>query len=101
MVSEVALALLLLLGAGLTMKSLVGLWRVHPGFAADGVLTVTARFPFYGTGDVTTRAALYRQARAWIQELSPAVVWDLFCGVGGFALNAAAPGRSVLGVELS
>ncbi|MGC5584804.1 methyltransferase domain-containing protein [Ornithinimicrobium sp. W1665] len=46
-------------------------------------------------------AALYRQARAWIQELSPAVVWDLFCGVGGFALNAAAPGRSVLGVELS
>jgi putative ABC transport system permease protein len=61
-VSEVALALLLLLGAGLTMKSLVRLWSVHPGFETAGVLTVTARFPFYGSDDVTTRAALYRQA---------------------------------------
>jgi hypothetical protein len=42
-VSEVALALLLLLGAGLTMKSLVRLWNVQPGFQSDGVLTVTAR----------------------------------------------------------
>lgn len=61
-VSEVALALLLLLGAGLTMKSLVRLWNVHPGFQADGVLAVTARFPFFGSEDVETRAALYRQA---------------------------------------
>ena len=61
-VSEVALALLLLLGAGLTMKSLVRLWSVHPGFEADGVLTVTARFPFYGSENTETRAALYRQA---------------------------------------
>ncbi|MFL6062037.1 MAG: methyltransferase domain-containing protein, partial [Marmoricola sp.] len=28
-------------------------------------------------------------------------VWDLYCGVGGFALNLAAPGRSVTGVETS
>ena len=28
-------------------------------------------------------------------------VWDLFCGVGGFALALAGPGRQVLGVELS
>lgn len=61
-VSEVALALLLLLGAGLTMQSLVRLWSVHPGFETAGVLTVTARFPFYGDDDVATRAALYRQA---------------------------------------
>jgi predicted permease len=68
-VSEVALALLLLLGAGLTMKSLVRLWSVHPGFESDGVLTLTARFPFYGTEDVTTRAALYRQALERIGSL--------------------------------
>src|SRR6185436_17127868 len=61
-VSEVALALLLLLGAGLTMKSLVRLWSVHPGFEPEGVLTLTARFPFYGSEDVETRVALYRQA---------------------------------------
>ncbi|HSP59965.1 MAG TPA: methyltransferase domain-containing protein [Ornithinimicrobium sp.] len=46
-------------------------------------------------------AALYRQARTWVEEVSPDVLWDLFCGVGGFALHAAAPGREVLGVELS
>ncbi|MBK8469427.1 MAG: 23S rRNA (uracil(747)-C(5))-methyltransferase RlmC [Actinomycetales bacterium] len=46
-------------------------------------------------------AALYRQARTWIDETAPASVTDLYCGVGGFALHAAAPGRAVLGVEVS
>lgn len=46
-------------------------------------------------------AALYRQAAAWIDEVAPATVWDLYCGVGGFALHAAAPGREVTGVEVS
>lgn len=46
-------------------------------------------------------AALYRQAAAWTDELAPASVWDLYCGVGGFALHLAAPGRHVLGVETS
>lgn len=46
-------------------------------------------------------AALYRQAAAWTDELAPASVWDLYCGVGGFALHLAAPGRDVLGVETS
>lgn len=44
-------------------------------------------------------AALYAQARTWIQAASPGSVWDLYCGVGGFALHAAAPGRQVVGVE--
>jgi putative ABC transport system permease protein len=68
-VSEVALALLLLLGAGLTMKSLVRLWSVQPGFQSEGVLTLTARFPFYGSQDDQTRAALYRQALERISSL--------------------------------
>ena len=45
--------------------------------------------------------ALYATARDWAQEAQPARVWDLFCGVGGFALALAAPGRRVLGVEVS
>lgn len=47
---------------------------------------------------------LYRQAAAWIDEVEPASVADLYCGVGGFALHAAgAPGsgRTVVGVEVS
>lgn len=46
-------------------------------------------------------AALYREAAGWIDEIAPASVWDLYCGVGGFAVHAGAPGRSVLGVETS
>jgi len=44
---------------------------------------------------------LYAQVSAWVDEVSPASVWDLYCGVGGFALHVAAPGRRVVGVETS
>ncbi|MGI4893746.1 MAG: 23S rRNA (uracil(747)-C(5))-methyltransferase RlmC [Janthinobacterium lividum] len=46
-------------------------------------------------------AALYRQAREWVEDLAPSSVWDLYCGVGGFALHSAGPGRDVIGVETS
>jgi 23S rRNA (uracil747-C5)-methyltransferase len=46
-------------------------------------------------------AALYRQAAAWADQVAPASVLDLYCGVGGFALHLAAPGRQVTGVEVS
>ena len=42
-------------------------------------------------------AALYRHAASWVEELAPRSVWDLYCGVGGFALHVAAPGREVVG----
>ena len=44
-------------------------------------------------------SALYRQARGW--SGAPRSVWDLYCGVGGFALSLARAGRSVVGVETS
>ena len=44
---------------------------------------------------------LYAQAREWIDEVGAQSVWDLYCGVGGFALHAAAPGRRVHGIEVS
>src|SRR5829696_6151493 len=45
---------------------------------------------------------LYAQARRWVDALPDVrTVWDLYCGVGGFALHLAAPGREVLGVEVS
>ncbi|MEV0950280.1 23S rRNA (uracil(747)-C(5))-methyltransferase RlmC [Promicromonospora sp. NPDC050249] len=44
---------------------------------------------------------LYRQASAWVSEFDPSSVWDLYCGVGGFALHCAAPGRVVTGIEIS
>jgi 23S rRNA (uracil747-C5)-methyltransferase len=54
---------------------------------------------FQTNTDVAT--ALYRQAAEWVEEAAPASVWDLYCGVGGFALHVAAPGRLVTGVEVS
>lgn len=46
-------------------------------------------------------SALYRTAQAWIAEIDIASIWDLYCGVGGFGLHLAAPGRAVIGVEVS
>ncbi|MFC4782854.1 23S rRNA (uracil(747)-C(5))-methyltransferase RlmC [Nocardioides sp. MAHUQ-72] len=48
-------------------------------------------------------SALYRQATEWVAELAPASVWDLYCGVGGFALHAAtsAGPHEVVGIEAS
>jgi len=51
--------------------------------------------------NTSVAAALYRQAREWVDELAPASVWDLYCGVGGFALHCAGPDRDVVGVETS
>jgi 23S rRNA (uracil747-C5)-methyltransferase len=46
-------------------------------------------------------AALYRQARSWIDATAPRSLWDLYCGVGGFALHSLAAGRAVTGIESS
>jgi 23S rRNA (uracil747-C5)-methyltransferase len=46
-------------------------------------------------------AQLYAQARDWVVQLSPKSIWDLFCGVGGFALHCADGIRSVTGIETS
>jgi 23S rRNA (uracil747-C5)-methyltransferase len=46
-------------------------------------------------------AALYRQARDWVTALAPTSIWDLYCGVGGFALHCADGDRDVTGVETS
>ncbi|MBM7052039.1 23S rRNA (uracil(747)-C(5))-methyltransferase RlmC [Rothia sp. ZJ1223] len=47
--------------------------------------------------------AMYHQGRAWVADVQPKSVWDLYCGVGGFALHAAAaaPSAQVEGIEIS
>lgn len=47
---------------------------------------------------------LYLQVAEWVDAVSPRRVWDLYCGVGGFALYCAQSSggqRRVTGVEIS
>ena len=81
---------------------------------AEEVLTADATLPMPVAGltlhlgtrsffqtNTQVAAELYRQVAAWVDGLRPGRVWDLYCGVGGFALHTSAPGRAVVGVEQS
>lgn len=52
-------------------------------------LTMHLRPQSFFQTNTDVAAALYRQAAAWVGELRPSAVWDLYCGVGGFALHCA------------
>lgn len=43
---------------------------------------------FFQTNTPVARA-LYAQAAEWVAESAPRSLWDLYCGVGGFALHCA------------
>ena len=58
---EVALALILLVGAGLMIRSLAALWRVDPGFTADHAITFDLSMPSSArTTSAETRERLRR-----------------------------------------
>lgn len=44
---------------------------------------------------------LYNQVAEWVHAVETSNLWDLYCGVGGFALYCAGPTRRVTGVEVS
>jgi len=66
-----------------------------------GDVTMHLRPQSFFQTNTSVATQLYAQASAWIDEVSPASMWDLYCGVGGFALHAARPGRAVTGIETS
>lgn len=74
---------------------------VLPMRLATGVTLRLGPRSFFQT-NTPVAEALYDQARRWVDHLPDVrTVWDLYCGVGGFALHLAAPGRDLLGVEVS
>ena len=65
----------------------------------NGVVLHVRPKSFFQTNPAVA-AELYKTAAEWVDALQPQSLWDLFCGVGGFALHCADDGRKVLGVEL-
>ncbi|HEV2289447.1 MAG TPA: ABC transporter permease [Candidatus Acidoferrales bacterium] len=63
-VVEMALTVVLLVGAGLTIRTLVGLWSVNPGFDPHNVLSFNVGFP------PTTATSSPAQIRASFRQLS-------------------------------
>lgn len=55
---------------------------------------------FFQTNTAVTER-LYAQVAEWVSAADPVSVWDLYCGVGGFALHVADPAREVVGTEIS
>ena len=96
-VSEVALALMLLVGAGLLIRSFVNLQRVDPGFDAKSVLRVDVTLPRTRYPERTQAAVFYKQLLDKVAELpgvqSAGAVSSLPLGGGGTDSNFAIEGR--------
>ncbi|MGH7717700.1 MAG: ABC transporter permease, partial [Gemmatimonadaceae bacterium] len=68
-VAEVAFAIVLLIGAGLILRSFAGLLAVDPGFRTDNVMTMEVQLPAERYKDGGARDAFYRQAFAQVRGL--------------------------------
>ena len=77
-VVEVALSFVLVVGAGLMVRSFLAVRRVDPGFRPEGVLTFEASLP----GGVYRSAAERAQAKARLQERLAAIPGVLSVGAG-------------------
>ncbi|WP_392553370.1 23S rRNA (uracil(747)-C(5))-methyltransferase RlmC [Orbus wheelerorum] len=44
---------------------------------------------------------LYATAQKWLEPFSINIIWDLFCGVGGFGLHCVDKNRELVGIEIN
>jgi putative ABC transport system permease protein len=86
--SEIALAVVLLVGAGLMMKSLLRLMQVNLGFDPTNVLTMTVVLPAGKYTDPNRMVAYYQQAQERLAAL-PGVT-----GVGAVSQLPLQPGNT-------
>ena len=68
-ITEIALAVVLLVGAGLMMKSLLRLLRVDVGFNPQNVLTMTVALPGAKYSEASRRIAFHEQLKERIMAL--------------------------------
>jgi putative ABC transport system permease protein len=82
-VAEIAFAVMLLIGAGLILRTFAGLLAVDPGFRSDNVMTINVSLPSDRYAEPPAREAFFRgafaalTARADVQEVGAAAVMPL------------------------
>jgi predicted permease len=69
-VSQMALALILLVGSGLMLRSFQALRNVDPGFQPDGVLTLRLTLPYQTYSDDESRVQFHTQLHERLSGLS-------------------------------
>jgi putative ABC transport system permease protein len=97
-VSEVAVSLVLLIGAGLLINSFVRLRNVDPGFRADHLLTMRIVLPQQKYPDATRRAAFYTELIRRVEAVpgvkSAAVAnWIPLAATQGDSVSVAVEGQ--------
>jgi len=99
-VSEVALSLVLLIGAGLMVRTLWQLSSVHPGFDPNNVLTMTVPVPANKFATAAAQSAFFdrvlQQVRRTPGVESAGVVDELPLGNGGSHQPVAIEGQPVV-----
>src|SRR4030095_3103414 len=68
-VAEVALSLLLLIGAGLMIRTFISFLRVNPGFRTDNLLTMKLSLPFKKYPKREQQVAFYQQVIERVRAL--------------------------------
>ena len=92
-VGEVAVAVLLAIGAGLLIRSFAGLLRVDPGFQSERLVTARITPPEGRYGDDARKRAFYREllerigALPGVQSVEATSHLPLVGGSGGFAFE--------------
>jgi putative ABC transport system permease protein len=95
-IAEVALALVLLVGASLMMQSFLRLESINPGFDAKSLLTMRVLLPRLRYPDDASKIAFFRQAVQRVQAL-PGVRSASAVSAPPFAGLGAATGFSIVG----
>ena len=101
-VAETALALMLLVAAGLLLKSLTRLQDVDPGFSTEHVLTATIALPATGYPDAAARTGFWERVTADMAALPGVTAVGLTSNVpfsgsvssGSYAIVGYTPGPS-------
>ncbi len=98
-VTELALAVVLLIGAGLLFRSFLSLQSVDPGFNTEHLITMDFNLPMDPYREIPRRTVFFQQTLEQIQSVpgvdAVAVTTDLPFGTGSIHHNLAFEGRPV------